>query len=51
MAILSLIGALTGVVNAAMWSAVVIEVLLAAGFAYFYVTADRSAAPESRAAL
>jgi len=36
MAIVSLVGALTGVVGPAVWSAVVIEALLAAGFAYYY---------------
>ncbi len=39
MAVVSLGGVLTGVVGPAVWSAVVIEVLLAAAFAYFYVTA------------
>jgi hypothetical protein len=35
MAIVSLVGVLTGVVGPAVWSAVVIEVLLAAGFVYY----------------
>jgi len=39
MAIVSLVGVMTGVVGPAVWSAVVIEVLLAAGFVYYYVTA------------
>ena len=39
MAIVSLVGVLTGVVGPAVWSAVGIEALLAAAFAYFYVTA------------
>ncbi len=39
MAIVSLVGVLTGVVGPAAWSAVVIEVLLAAGFAYHYAKA------------
>jgi Na+-driven multidrug efflux pump len=38
MAVLSVVGVLTGVVGPAVWSAVVIEMLLAAGFVYFYVT-------------
>lgn len=39
MAVLSLVGVLTGVVGPALWSAVVIEILLAAGFTYFCITA------------
>jgi hypothetical protein len=39
MAVVSLVGALTGVVGAMIWSAVAIEVVLAAAFAYHYVTA------------
>ncbi len=35
MAIVSLVGVLTRVVGPVMWSAVVIEVLLAAGFVYY----------------
>jgi len=38
MAIVSLIGVLTGLVGPAVWSAVVIEAFLAAGFVYYYVT-------------
>jgi hypothetical protein len=36
-AIVSLVGALTGVVGPVIWSAVVIEVTLAAGFVYYLV--------------
>jgi hypothetical protein len=39
MAVVSLIGVVTGTVGPMAWSAVVVEALLAAGFAYFYVTA------------
>jgi hypothetical protein len=39
LAIVSLVGALTGVVGPAVWGAVVIEAILAAGFAYYYLTA------------
>lgn len=39
MAIVSLAGALTGVVGPFMWSTVAIEVLLAAAFIYYSVTA------------
>jgi len=35
----SLVGVLTGVVGPAVWSAVVIEALLAAGFVYYYAKA------------
>ena len=35
MAIVSLVGVVTGVVGPAVWSAVVIEVLLTAGFVYY----------------
>ncbi len=40
----SLLGALSGVVGPAVWSAVVIEAVLAVGFTYFLLTARRPAA-------
>ena len=45
MAVLSLIGVLTGVVGPMVWSAVVIEVALAAAFVYFYVTLRNAKRP------
>lgn len=39
MALLSLVGLTTGLVGPGMWSAVVIEALLAAAFVYYYATA------------
>lgn len=45
MAIVSLVGVLTGVVGPAVWSAVVIEVLLAAGFVYYYAKARQLPTP------
>ena len=47
MAVVSLVGVLTGVVGPAVWGVVAIEVLLAAGFVYFYVADGwrRSPAP------
>jgi hypothetical protein len=39
MAVVSLTGVLTGVVGPAVWSVVVVETLLAGGFAYFYASA------------
>ena len=40
MAVLSLVGALTGVVGPFVWSAVAIEVLLAASFGYLFATSS-----------
>lgn len=39
MAAVSLVGIFTGIVGPALWIAVVVESLLAAGFAYYYATA------------
>ena len=39
MAVVSLVGVLTGVVGPAVWGVAAIEILLAAGFSYFYITA------------
>lgn len=39
MTVVSLLGALTGVVGSMIWSAVAIEALLAASFVYYYFTA------------
>lgn len=39
MTVVSLAGALSGIVGSMIWSAVAIETLLAAGFVYYYVTA------------
>ena len=41
MAIVSLAGVISGVVGPAVWGVVVIEVLLAVGFSYYYVAVDR----------
>lgn len=40
MAVLSLVGVLTGVVGPFVWSAVVIEVVLAASFGYLFATSS-----------
>ncbi len=45
MAIVSLVGVLTGVVGPAVWGVVAIELLLAAAFVYFYVAAGRQGKP------
>jgi heme A synthase len=37
--VVSLVGVLTGVVGPAVWSAVLVEALLAAAFTYYYATA------------
>lgn len=47
--VVSVIGAVTGVVGPAVWGAAVIEAVLACGFVYFCVAA-RSCRPEGRAA-
>jgi len=41
MAVVSLVGVITGTVGPMAWSAVVVEALLAAGFAYFYYMTAR----------
>ncbi len=45
MAVVSLVGVVTRVVGPAVWGVVVVEVLLAVGFTYFYVVAGRRPVP------